>query len=77
MAAAVELFELNPRAGLICATQRELLNVLQADSFRCYIISVTDDILKKLDRVEYGLSDCSIDTLGIFCNDAKLRGMQL
>ncbi|CAG0947886.1 partial transaldolase, partial [Anaerolineae bacterium] len=49
MAAAVELLRLYPNVELIWASPRELLNIFQADEIGCHIITVTNDILKKLD----------------------------
>ena len=49
MAAAVELLRPYPQLELIWASPRELLNVIQADAIGCHIITVTNDILKKLE----------------------------
>ncbi|MDR2340460.1 MAG: transaldolase, partial [Deltaproteobacteria bacterium] len=46
MAAAVELLRPTPNVELIWASPRELLNVFQADSVGCHIITATNDILK-------------------------------
>jgi len=37
-----------PNAALIWASPRELLNIFQADEIGCHVITVTNDILKKL-----------------------------
>lgn len=74
MAAAVELLKLKPQAELIWASPRELLNIFQADSIGCHIITVTNDILKKLDLVGYDLSEYSLDTVKMFYNDASAAG---
>ena len=42
---------------LIWASPRELLNVVQADEIGCDIITVTHDLLKKLDLVGKDLGD--------------------
>jgi transaldolase len=51
MAEAVEL--LRPRANqeLIWASPRELLNIFQADAIGCHIITVTYDVLRKVNLV--------------------------
>ena len=77
MAAAVELLEPNPKAELIWASPRELLNIFQADRIGCHIITVTNDILKKLSLVGYDLSTYSLDTVKMFYNDAKQAGYSL
>lgn len=77
MTAAVELLKLNPKAELIWASPRELLNIFQANSIGCHIITVTNDILKKLDLVGYELTDYSLDTVKMFCSDAQAAGFKL
>ena len=77
MAAAVELLRVAPQAELIWASPRELLNIFQADAIGCHIITVTNDILKKLPQVGKDLSDFSLDTVKMFYNDATQAGYQL
>ena len=48
MIEALEIIRPNPHAELIWASPRELLNIYQADEIGCHIITVTNDILKKL-----------------------------
>src|SRR5712675_1470368 len=62
MAAAVELLKPNPLAELIWASPRELLNIFHADGVGCHVITVTNDILKKLNLVGFDLDDYSLDT---------------
>jgi transaldolase len=77
MAAAVELLRPYPNLELIWASPRELLNVFQADSVGCHIITATNDILKKLLLVGKDLHDYSLDTVKMFYNDAQQAGYQL
>ena len=77
MAAAVELLRMNPKAELIWASPRELLNVLHADSVGCHVITVTNDILKKLQRTGYDLDEYSLDTVKMFHADAEAAGFRL
>jgi transaldolase len=70
MAAAVELLKTNPKAELIWASPRELLNIFQADQVGCQVITVTNDILKKLSLVGYDLDEFSLDTVKMFYRDA-------
>ena len=70
MATAVEILKAAPAAELIWASPRELLNIFQADEIGCHVITVTNDILKKLSLVGYGLSDYSLDTVKMFHKDA-------
>lgn len=77
MAKAMELLSQAPKAELIWASPRELLNIVQADSIGCHIITATNDILKKLTLVGYDLSDFSLDTVKMFYEDAKQAGFKL
>lgn len=77
MAAAVEQLKVAPAAELIWASPRELLNIFQADQIGCQVITVTNDILKKLSLVGYDLDEYSLDTVKMFYNDATAAGFQL
>ena len=77
MTAAVELMKPHPTQELIWASPRELLNIFQADAIGCHIITVTHDVLKKLDLVGKDLSEYSLDTVRMFYNDAKAAGFTL
>lgn len=77
MAAAVEILKLAPASELIWASPRELLNVFQADDIGCHVITVTNDILKKLSLVGYDLNMYSLDTVKMFYNDAVAAGFKL
>jgi len=77
MAAAVEQLKVSPAAELIWASPRELLNIFQADQIGCQVITVTNDILKKLSLVGYDLDEYSLDTVKMFYNDATAAGFQL
>ena len=73
MAAAVELLRPTPNAELIWASPRELLNIFQADAIGCHIITVTNDILKKLPLVGKDLDEYSLDTVKMFYDDVHAR----
>ncbi len=77
MMAAVELLKKNPLSELIWASPRELLNILQADSVGCHVITVTNDILKKLSFLNYDLEAYSLDTVKMFHNDSIAAGFKL
>lgn len=77
MTAAVELLKLNAKAELIWASPRELLNIFQADAIGCHVITVTNDILKKLNLVNYDLQDYSLDTVKMFYQDAQAAGYRI
>ena len=77
MTAALELLTAEPHAELIWASPRELLNVLQADAIGCHIITVTNDILKKLPLLDKSLEDFSLETVQMFHDDARKAGFRL
>jgi transaldolase len=77
MAAAVEILRALPAVELIWASPRELLNIFQADAIGCHIITVTNDILKKLNLVGKDLREYSLDTVKMFYEDAKAASYQL
>ena len=77
MAAAVELLKVNPLAELIWASPRELLNIFHADQVGCHVITVTNDILKKLRLLDYDLAAYSLDTVVMFHDDAKRADYRL
>ena len=77
MAAAVELLRPWPRQELIWASPRELLNVFQADAIGCHIITVTNDILRKLAGAGKALDAFSLETVRMFRDDAVKAGYTL
>jgi transaldolase len=77
MAEAVKLLQPNPKAELIWASPRELLNVFQADDLGCHVITATPDILNKLSLVGKDLAEYSLDTVRMFFNDAKTAGFSI
>jgi transaldolase len=77
MAKAVGLLKAAPASELIWASPRELLNIFQADDIGCHVITVTNDILKKLSLVGYDLDQYSLDTVKMFYKDAVDAGYRL
>jgi transaldolase len=77
MSKAVEMLKVAPAAELIWASPRELLNIFQADEIGCQVITVTNDILKKLSLVGYDLDEYSLDTVKMFYKDAVEAGFKL
>ena len=75
--AAVEMLKVNSKAELIWASPRELLNIFHADTVGCHIITVTNDILKKLELVGKDLDEYSLDTVKMFRTDAVAAGFVL
>jgi transaldolase len=77
MAAAVQLIAMAPRAELIWASPRELLNIFHAESVGCHIITVTHDVLKKIPLIGRDLAEYSLDTVKMFRADALKAGFTL
>ncbi len=77
MSRAVDMLQRNERCELIWASPRELLNIFQADAIGCHIITVTGDILKKLDLVGKNLDDFSLETVKMFYHDGVSSGYTL
>ena len=77
MAEAVKVMSDKPQSELIWASPRELLNIFQAESVGCHIITATNDILKKLTLVDKDLDQYSLETVQMFFKDAQAAGYKI
>jgi transaldolase len=77
MAEALRLVAPAPNVELIWASPRELLNIYQAEAVGCHIITVTHDILARLDAIGRDLEEYSLDTVRMFRDDAVRAGYTL
>jgi transaldolase len=77
MARSVEIMREAPQAELIWASPREVLNVVQADQVGCHVITMTHDLLKKLDSLGKNLDQFSLETVQMFRRDAIAAGFSL
>ena len=77
MAKAVGYLAQYPNLKLIWASPRELLNIFQADEIGCDVITVTNDLLKKLTLVGKSLEEYSLETVQMFYSDAQRAGYRL
>jgi transaldolase len=77
MARAVEIMTRAPRSELIWASPREILNLVQADELGCHIITITHDLLRKLDGLGKSLEQFSLETVRMFHDDALAAGFTL
>jgi transaldolase len=77
MAQAVEILRKNQNAQLIWASSRELLNIFQAESVGCPVITLTNSILDKLGLIGYDLAQFSLETVRMFHDDALGAGFSL
>ena len=67
----------SPRQQLIWASPREVLNILQADAVGCHVITVTNDLLQKLDLIGKDPLRFSLETVRMFYDDARRAGYKL
>ena len=74
MVEALKVMKARPKAELIWASPRELLNIFQADAIGCHIITVTNDVLAKLALVGKNLEAYSLETVEMFRRDAVAAG---
>ncbi len=77
MRECVQILASRPKAELIWASPRELLNVIQASEIGCHIITVTPDILGKLKIVGKDLDQYSLETVEMFYRDATAAGFTI
>lgn len=77
MAEAVNILKRKPKAELIWASPREVLNIFQAEAVGCHIITATNDILKKLPLVGKDLKEFSQETVQMFYQDAVSAGFNI
>ena len=67
-----------PKAELLWASVREVLNIFQANDCGCEIVTVPHDILNKaLKLAGMDLKELSLDTVKMFAGDAKGAGFSL
>ena len=69
--------KINSKSELLWASPRELFNIIQADQMGCHIITVTKDIIKKLQFISYNLEEYSLDTVKLFYKDAAEAGFKI
>jgi len=78
MRAAGSLLEGQPKAELLWASVREVLNILQAEESGTKIVTVPHDILAKAAKMlGTDLTALSLDTVKMFAKDAAAAGFKL
>ena len=75
--AARHLAGSRPKAELLWASPRELLNIFHADYCGCGVITVTNDLLKKLSLVGKDQDGYSLETVRMFYGDAQKAGYSI
>jgi transaldolase len=77
VAESVKLLHKKPLTELIWASPRELLNIFQAESVGCHIITVTNELLAKIPIIGKDLSEYSMKTVQMFYRDAIQAGFNI
>ena len=77
MQEALALLEVAPKAELLWASPREVLNIYQADNIGCHIITATNDLIRKLALGGKDLAEYSLETVQMFYDDAQSAGYTL
>lgn len=78
MRASRALLEDQPKAELLWASVREVLNIFQAEESGCAIVTVSHDILSKAAKMlGMDLRALSLDTVKMFANDAAAAGYRI
>lgn len=77
MKESLDIMRPHAQLELIWASPRELLNIFQAHDIGCHIITVTNDIIKKLYLVGKNLQEFSLETVKMFYEDAVNAGFSL
>ena len=78
MRESLEILKPLPKAELLWASVREVLNIFQADACGAHIVTVAHDILNKAIKMTgMDLTELSLDTVRMFDRDAKAAGFSL
>lgn len=77
MTESAKLLASLPKAELLWASSREFLNVIQAESCGCHIITATPDIVAKLPLLGKDLRQVSLETVKTFYEDARASGFKI
>ncbi len=77
MRACVEILKARPRAELLWASPREVLNLYQAEEIGCHIITMTNELIAKLSLYGRDLVEYSRDTVQTFYTDAAAAGYRI
>ncbi len=78
MRESLQVLRGQPKAELLWASVREVLNIFHADECGSHIVTVPHDILgKALKMVGTDLTALSLDTVKMFANDAQAAGFSV
>jgi transaldolase len=77
MRACKEILASRPKAELLWASTRELLNIFHAEEAGCDIVTVPNEFLAKLNLIDKDLSEYSRETVQLFYKDASAAAYQI
>lgn len=77
MKEAAKIMAEKPKAELLWASPRELLNVFHAEDSGSHIITVAHDVLGKLELIGKSLDSYSLETVRMFYDDASAAGYSI
>tara|TARA_B100001057_G_C22643877_1_gene869317 strand:+ start:179 stop:904 length:726 start_codon:yes stop_codon:yes gene_type:complete len=77
MTDSVNLCNSKDKIKILWASTRELLNIFQANEIGCHIITVPNDILKKISNIGKDLNELSLETVKMFLADATNAGFKI
>jgi transaldolase len=77
MLASKQILRDRPKAQLLWASTRELLNIFHAEESGCDIVTVPNEFLANLDLIEKDLNEYSRETVQMFYRDASSAGYQI
>jgi transaldolase len=77
VAESVKLANDTSGSEIIWASPREVLNLVQADSVGCHVITMTEDLIKKLPLLGKDLEEFSRETVEMFHRDASAAGLSI
>jgi len=77
MKEAKAILSSHPKMELLWASPRQLLDIYYAEEAGSDIITVTTDILKKLEKIGYDHDELSLDTVKMFYDDGQKAGYAL
>ena len=74
MKESVLISKMKPKASILWASTREIINIFQAENIGCHIITVPHELLNKFSGIGKSLESFSLETVSKFYNDAKSAG---
>ncbi len=77
MADCRDILKARPKAELLWASPREVLNIFQADDVGCQIITTPHGLIKKLGTVGKDLTEYSRESVQVFYKDAQAAGFTI